>query len=48
MPTCPEWTVPDLITHVGTGHQWAAEIVDRLLQDPAPYAIVNAPQEPEA
>ncbi len=48
VPTCPEWTVRDLITHVGTGHRWAAEIVEGLLQDPAPYVIVNAPQEPEA
>jgi uncharacterized protein (TIGR03083 family) len=48
VPTCPEWTVRDLVTHVGTGHRWAAEIVERRLQAPAPYVIVNAPQEPSA
>jgi uncharacterized protein (TIGR03083 family) len=48
VPTCPEWTVHDLVTHVGTGHRWAAEIVEGRLQDPPPYAIVGAPQEPQA
>jgi uncharacterized protein (TIGR03083 family) len=48
VPTCPEWTVRDLITHVGTGHRWAAEIVEGRLQDPAPYVIVNAPHDPQA
>jgi uncharacterized protein (TIGR03083 family) len=46
VPTCPEWRVRDLVTHVGTGHRWAAEIVERRLQAPAPYVVVHAPQEP--
>ena len=24
VPTCPEWTVRDLVTHVGSGHRWSA------------------------
>ena len=45
VPTCPGWTVRDLVTHVGTGHRWAAEIVEGRLQAPAPYVIAQAPQE---
>ena len=48
LPTCPEWTVRDLVTHVGTGHRWAAEIVERRLMEPAPYVLIDAPPEPAA
>lgn len=27
VPTCPEWTLRQLITHVGRGHRWATAIV---------------------
>ncbi|MGE5136057.1 MAG: maleylpyruvate isomerase family mycothiol-dependent enzyme [Gemmatimonadota bacterium] len=27
VPTCPGWTLRELVTHVGRGHRWAAEIV---------------------
>ena len=26
IPTCPEWTLCQLVTHVGRAHRWAAEI----------------------
>jgi uncharacterized protein (TIGR03083 family) len=26
IPTCPEWALRQLVTHVGRGHRWAAEI----------------------
>jgi uncharacterized protein (TIGR03083 family) len=26
IPTCPEWTLRQLVTHVGRSHRWAAEI----------------------
>ena len=29
VPTCPEWTLRQLATHVGRGQRWAAEIVAR-------------------
>ena len=45
VPTCPEWTVRDLVTHVGTGHRWAAEVVEGRMQTPPPYAVVDAPQD---
>lgn len=48
VPTCPEWTVRDLVTHVGTGHRWAIEIVEGDLPAPPPYVTVPAPREPDA
>ncbi|TQM84698.1 uncharacterized protein (TIGR03083 family) [Saccharothrix saharensis] len=27
VPTCPEWTVRDLVAHIGQEHRWAAAIV---------------------
>ena len=27
VPTCPDWTMRQLITHVGRAHRWAAAIV---------------------
>jgi uncharacterized protein (TIGR03083 family) len=43
LPTCPQWTVRDLVTHVGTGHRWATAIVQDHGSTPPPYVIVNAP-----
>jgi uncharacterized protein (TIGR03083 family) len=48
VPACPEWTVRDLVTHVGTGHRWAAGIVSGRLRTPPPYALVDPPQDPDA
>jgi uncharacterized protein (TIGR03083 family) len=28
VPTCPEWDLGELLVHVGTGHRWAAAMVD--------------------
>jgi len=43
--TCPEWTVRDLVTHVGTGHRLAAGIIEERRDRPAEYRLVNAPAE---
>ncbi|MEG8182706.1 maleylpyruvate isomerase family mycothiol-dependent enzyme [Nocardia terpenica] len=41
VPTCPGWTLADLITHVGLGHRWvAALIADRAAE---PYGIDQVP-----
>jgi uncharacterized protein (TIGR03083 family) len=40
--------VRDLVTHVGTGHRWAAEIVEGRMQAPPPYTVVDAPRDPGA
>jgi uncharacterized protein (TIGR03083 family) len=29
VPTCPAWTLANLVTHVGGGHRWAATMVTR-------------------
>jgi len=46
--TCPEWTVRDLVTHVGTGHRLAAGIIEERRDHPAEYHLVHAPDEPDA
>ncbi|HEX4721053.1 MAG TPA: maleylpyruvate isomerase family mycothiol-dependent enzyme [Pseudonocardiaceae bacterium] len=35
VPTCPDWTVRELLLHIGGVHRWAATIVaDRLTESP--------------
>lgn len=34
VPSCPEWTVADLLGHVGAIHRWAARIVEERLTEP--------------
>jgi uncharacterized protein (TIGR03083 family) len=34
VPTCPGWTLRNLLTHVGRGHRWAATIVAQRAQEP--------------
>ncbi|GGP09984.1 maleylpyruvate isomerase family mycothiol-dependent enzyme [Nonomuraea glycinis] len=34
LPTCPGWTLADLITHVGTLHRWVTHLVTTRRQDP--------------
>src|SRR5215475_16015735 len=48
VPTCPEWTLRDLVADVGTGHRWATQIITELCMDPPSYAIHDAPQEQAA
>ncbi|WP_113698692.1 maleylpyruvate isomerase family mycothiol-dependent enzyme [Nonomuraea lactucae] len=33
VPTCPGWTLADLITHVGTTHRWVIHIVGNRVQE---------------
>jgi uncharacterized protein (TIGR03083 family) len=47
VPTCPEWTVRDLVTHVGTGHRWSAGIIEQRLTAPVPLTPVPAPENPD-
>ncbi|WP_250030436.1 maleylpyruvate isomerase family mycothiol-dependent enzyme [Paractinoplanes maris] len=46
VPTCPDWTVRDLITHVGSGHRFAAEIIETA--GPVEYGRVPAPFDQDA
>ena len=40
VPTCPDWTFRQLITHVGRAHRWAAEIVATQAAEPIPFREV--------
>lgn len=49
IPTCPEWTLRQLATHVGRGQRWAAEIVTRrepiALRDTPDGRLPDDPEE---
>ncbi|RZU53858.1 uncharacterized protein (TIGR03083 family) [Krasilnikovia cinnamomea] len=47
IPTCPGWTLEQLVGHVGLGHRWAAEIIRRRLLQPIPFPEVAVPAGPE-
>jgi hypothetical protein len=34
VPTTPEWTITDLVEHVGRSQHWVAEIIERRITDP--------------
>ena len=40
VPTCPEWTMRQLVTHVGRAHRWAAAIVATRAAEPIPFREV--------
>ncbi len=40
IPTCPEWTLRQLVTHVGRVHRWAAEITRTRSDAPIPFREV--------
>ena len=40
VPTCPGWTFRQLVTHVGRGHRWAAQIVATRATTPIPVREV--------
>jgi uncharacterized protein (TIGR03083 family) len=37
IPTCPEWSLRQLATHVGRAHRWAGEIVNRRATEMIPF-----------
>src|SRR2546430_15313954 len=37
VPTCPEWTLGQLTTHVGRAHRWAAENIKLKSSEPIPF-----------
>jgi uncharacterized protein (TIGR03083 family) len=40
IPTCPDWTLRHLLTHVGRAQRWAAEITRRRLTEFLPFREV--------
>jgi len=46
VPSCPEWTVYELLAHLGRHHRWVAANLDRAPADgPAPAADQEAPPQ---
>jgi len=50
VPTCPGWTVADLVAHVGQTQRWVSEIIERRIADPTqlPTHVAISPTEPDA
>ncbi|MFI5613745.1 maleylpyruvate isomerase family mycothiol-dependent enzyme [Amycolatopsis sp. NPDC051903] len=48
VPTTPEWTVSDLVGHVGQTQNWVAEIIERRITDPTqlPTEVAALPADP--
>ncbi len=48
VPTAPEWTVRDLVEHVGQTQHWVAEIIERRITDPTqlPMEMAVLPADP--
>src|SRR5215467_9397019 len=48
VPTAPEWTVSDLVEHVGRTQHWVAEIIERRITDLAqlPMEMAVLPTDP--
>ena len=40
VPTCPDWTLRQLYTHVGRAHRWATAIVATRAAEPIPFREV--------
>jgi uncharacterized protein (TIGR03083 family) len=50
IPTCPDWTMRQLIRHVGRAHRWAAHIISTrgdVTLDPRTVPDGRPPDEPE-
>lgn len=48
VPTCPGWTIRDLVGHVGAGHRWVAGLVEARQRELPPRTEVPAPDDPAA
>ena len=48
VPTTPEWTVAELVEHVGQTQHWVAEIIERRITDPTqlPTDMAVLPTDP--
>ncbi|AYG82775.1 hypothetical protein DWB77_04962 [Streptomyces hundungensis] len=47
VPTCPDWTLRELATHVGRAHRWAGRIVSTKATEPVPPKEVPGGKGPE-
>ena len=48
VPTAPDWSIKDLVEHVGQTQNWVAEMVERRITDPTqlPTAMAQIPADP--
>ncbi|MFB9683420.1 maleylpyruvate isomerase family mycothiol-dependent enzyme [Amycolatopsis plumensis] len=48
VPTAPEWTVTDLVRHLGQTQHWVAEIIEQRITDPTrlPTELPELPADP--
>jgi uncharacterized protein (TIGR03083 family) len=48
VPTTPDWTIADLVEHVGQSQNWVAEIIERRITDPTrlPTEMAVLPTDP--
>ena len=46
VPTCPEWTLKELMRHVGSGDRWSAQIVAEQSTDPIDPRTVSGGKPP--
>ncbi|MFF5896213.1 maleylpyruvate isomerase family mycothiol-dependent enzyme [Streptomyces argenteolus] len=47
VPTCPDWSLRELVVHVGGAHRWAGEIVRRRATEDVPEDGVRGAAGPE-
>jgi uncharacterized protein (TIGR03083 family) len=46
VPSCPGWSITDLVAHVGSYHRWAADLLhDASPQPRAPYSLSPDPDD---
>ena len=51
IPTCPDWTMTNLVEHVGQTHHWVSEIIERRITDPSQLPSTDLavlPAEPQS
>jgi mycothiol maleylpyruvate isomerase-like protein/MDMPI-like protein len=50
VPTAPDWSVADLVEHLGHTQNWVAEILERRITDPThlPTEMVAMPADPQS
>src|SRR3982751_6957759 len=48
VPTAPQWTITDLVEHVGQTQHWVSEIIERRITDPTqlPREMTVIPTDP--
>ena len=51
VPTCPEWTLADLVDHIGSTQRWVTRLVAERISDPGTAFSIGwekAPEQPSA